>query len=468
MEGYRTPELDVTWVSRWTPARFAAAGIIFYVLVFLFSPLEYTYSLISVGGVLYAVSAIFCFFVGCAICRWMGNSGDAPRPQPIYVSLDRFVNVATFIGTIGVLARIYDRFIVRGFTVEQTYFETRESVERSVSAFGYVGGMFFTFGMVALALMWLSSSQSRRPVMFVYVGLLALFPTFESLLQGSRSTMIYTVFLFFFFARATNAMSWLTKSPVALTIGSGVLIVFAQMIFELRSLQDVVTAVDISDIYKSQGIAIYASPPNWITQALVATEAQGLVAALLKIWTHFSQYVTHSWLVYCFNFDGFLGEHGWGRAHLNVFTRVLTTVTGENYNYDAAFQGLQEGLFGTAFSAIYYDFGPAGPLASGAFGFAATWVHRETIRHPDRWLPLHALLCFACCTMLIESALLGGVGAFAIWSFLAYALVHFFVSVLSRKADAQPEISWAELTGSSYSQLRDSEGPPSPSPQAGP
>jgi hypothetical protein len=434
-ESLRTPSVDVAFLANWSPARFAALGLALYATLLVVSPLQYDYSVITVEGSLYAAVVLLAFFAGCYIGRAVNAAAAPATPQPVGLSVDRLINLTIAIGAVGVTARLYDRVILRGLTISETYEETRESLAEGVSAFGYIGGLCFSFGIIALALMWLSSSQRRRPATLVLAGFLALYPMLESLLVGSRSTMLHTAFLLFFFARATNALRWVVRSRLALMAGGIALIVFAQLIYEIRSLQGTDEIVDISDVFRLTAIGQYARPPEWITEAILATNGQGLVAAILKNWTHFTQYLTHSWLAYFVNYSQFDGTAGWGRYHLNMPLRALSAILGEDLTYDPSLYGIQLGMSGTAFTAVLCDFGAAGPFFAGLFGFAATAVHRRAIRFPERWLPLHAYLCFGCLTMLIDNQLVGGLGAFATCSFIAYVPLNYFMTVLSREAE---------------------------------
>ena len=50
---------------------------------------------------------------------------------------------------------------------------------------------------------------------------------------------------------------------------------------------------------------------------------------------------------------------------------------------------------------------------------------------PERWLPLHIYLCFTCLMMMLDNQLIGGLGAFAIWTFSGYVFLHYLVTLLS-------------------------------------
>jgi hypothetical protein len=430
-EPSRTSSLDVGFVTRWSPARFAMAGIVGYAVLLFVSPLEYDYSLITVSGTAYAVAVFLGFFGGCQIGRvlFLGSTSDGPRP--VTVSPDRFINVAIVIGTLGVAARVFDRFVLRGFSIGATYMENRESIAETVSVFGYIGGMCFSFGAISLFLVWVSGSQQRRPVVFVLAALLTFYPALEALLSGSRSTLLHVVFLGFFFARSTNALPWLIRSRVAMLVCGLALMAFVELIYEIRSLEGDDEIIDISDIFRLTAIGQYARPPQWITDAIISTNGQGLVAGSLKVWTHFVQYLTHSWLVYFVNFDQFQDVLGWGRLHLYLPTRTLSALVGEDLSYDPGLYGMELGVSPTAISLVYYDFGGAGPLFAILFGMAVTVVHRKAIRIPERWLPLNAYLCFACLTIMIDNQLIGALGAFAIWTFIAYIPLHYVMSLLS-------------------------------------
>jgi hypothetical protein len=437
---YRTPSLDAEFLSRWSPAKLAAIGIIAYVLMIITAPLEYDYSLITAGGTIYAVAVLIGFFGGCHFGRAMFWGSTLPSVQPVRFSPDLFINVAAIIGAIGVGARVYDRFVLRGFAMTDTFLERREIIAEQVTAFGYLGGIGFSFGLIALVLIWLSSSQRRRPLMFVFAASLACYPAGEALLQGSRSTLLHVVFLIFFFALSTKALTWIVRSPLALLVGGVVLAGVFELIYEIRTLE-ANDAMDIADVFKFTTIGQYAQPQPWVTDAIIASGGTGVVGGVLKTWTHLVQYLTHSWLVYFQNFEQFQDVPGWGRLHLYLPMRTLSAIVGENVSYDPVLYGMEPGVFSTVISYIQYDFGPAGPLVALLFGVSVTFVHNRAIRSPERWLPLYSYLALACATMLVDNQLVGSLGAFATWSVLAWVPLHSFLSMLSRGAGSNSHVN---------------------------
>jgi hypothetical protein len=301
--------------------------------------------------------------------------------------------------------------------------------------------MFFSFGAVALLVIWLSSSQQRRPLALVAAGMLTLYPILESMLQGSRSTLVHVAFLVFIFARSSKAMPWLVRSPWALTAAGVALAALIELIYELRTLQGVTTADEMADIFKTTAIGLYARPPQWIEDGIISTGGTGLVGGFLKVWTHIIQYLTHSWVVYFINFAHFEGPHGWGSLHFFVPLRVISALSGETFDYDAVMAGVEPGVSGTFVSLVFYDFGALGPVLAALFGAAATLVHRRAQRFPERWLPLNTYLCFAILTMGVDNPLVGGLGQFATWAYLAYVPMHYIVTLLGERSRQAPRSS---------------------------
>lgn len=432
------PRVDLQFLISWSPARFMALGMIIYVVVLVIAPLTYDYSVVSTSGLLYAAGCYLAFFVGCRLSR-VGNPITVSdfQQHPILVP-DRLVNLVVALGAAGVAARMYDRVVLRGFTLGETYSETRESLAENVSAFGYVGGLGFSFGIIALFLIWLSKSGTRRPVISVFALLLALYPMAEAAAQGSRSTMLHTGFLFYFFARATDSFPRIIRSKLVLLAGLMAFAAISQLIYELRSLEGAGQAADIVEVYRQTALAQYSRPQAWVTEMLVATSGRGFLSEILKVITHFAQYGTHSWFVYFVNLELFQGSHGWGGIHFYIPSRVLSVITGLDLIYDPGSQGMLLGLSSTAMTLIYYDFGPLGPLMAGLFGYLVTTIHRKAVEMPARWLPLHSYLCFACLMSQIDNQLVGGLGVFAIWTFIGYVPLHYAFTVLSQNPMVEP------------------------------
>jgi hypothetical protein len=114
-----------------------------------------------------------------------------------------------------------------------------------------------------------------------------------------------------------------------------------------------------------------------------------------------------------------------------LFVRLISALAGEDLSFDPTVVGMNSGVSATGFSSLYYDFGGAGPLVAGLFGFVVTVVQRKTINFPERWLPLHAYFCFTCLMMMLDNQLTGSLGAFAVWTFSGYAALHYLMSLLS-------------------------------------
>ena len=432
---FRLTNFDVEFVRRWSPIRFMLVGIAGYVVLFALSPLEYAYEYLSLEAFGYFVLVVGSFLAGAFIGQVMNRQAGPLVPQPIYTSADAMINTTAILGLVGVLARIYDRFILRGFQISSNIIDARESIAEGITVFAYVGGLFFCFGMVSLVLIWLSDSQRRRPAMFAFVVMLALYPTFEAMLAGGRSTLLHTAFLIFIFGRSTDSLQWLFRSPLKMALAALLVLGALVAIYEFRSLQGV-DDLDLVDVFKQTAISKFAYPPAWIVDILIDNAGEGLVAELLKGWVHLSQYFTHSWLAYCASFDQSVGVFGMGRIHFIMPTRLLSGLLGEDWTYDPGLYGMETGLSSTTVSLIYYDFGLAGPAIAVVFGYVVSWVHRKAILYPERWLPLHAYLCLNCLTVMIDNQLVGGMGTFAIWAFIAYVPLHWSVTSLMRGTDS--------------------------------
>jgi hypothetical protein len=143
-------------------------------------------------------------------------------------------------------------------------------------------------------------------------------------------------------------------------------------------------------------------------------------------------------VVYFINFAHFEGPYGWGSLHFFVPLRVIGAITGEAFDYDVVMAGIEPGVSGTFISLVFYDFGAFGPILAALFGAAATFVHRRALHYPERWLPLNTYLCFAVLMMGVDNPLVGGLGQFATWSFLAYVPLHYVVTMLSERSGQAP------------------------------
>ena len=122
------------------------------------------------------------------------------------------------------------------------------------------------------------------------------------------------------------------------------------------------------------------------------------------------------------NFTSFSGKIGWGQIHFAVPLRALGLVFDFGEVYDPTMEGMRDGLFSTAFSSIYYDFGWFGPAITFLFGYAATRLHAMAMREPHCWILLYGTVAFSCALAFVESQLLSGYFASAVWSFLLFAL----------------------------------------------
>ena len=427
----RVPNLDVEFVRTWSPARFAVLGLAIYVVLMVVSPLEYDWSKFSWEAIGYAAACQLAFFGGCYVSAGLAKRAAPATVQPVSLPADRLINITIALGLVGVLARFYDRVIARGFTLTDSLLDNRESISENLTPFAYVGGLFYSFGLIAVILIWLSGSHRRRPYSFALAAVLAAYPMLEALFQGSRSTTVHTVVLLFMAARSANAMRWFTRSKfIPILCGVGI-IVGAQVVYEMRTLGPVSDQQDMVDVFTLTAISEYAEPAPWVLDTLVTTNGTGLVGGALKAWTHMTQYLTHSWLAYCDNYGAFEGVIGYGRFHLFIVTRVLSALAGEDLNYDPTLHGMILGISTTGFTSLLYDFGMTGPLVAALFGFGATTIQRKAIQLPERWLPIYMYLCFACLMHMLDNIFLGGLGAFAIWTFGAFAAIHYFMTLLS-------------------------------------
>jgi len=417
------------------------AGMIFYALIVVTSPLEFNYSYITWPAALYALAIMGAFFGGCYVSTNTSPPISTLHPLPFQGSTGRYIYLSIGIALLGITARVYDRFILRGFSVQETFAETRESLEGQVSVFGYIGGLAFSFGLIALALVWLTKTERRRPVAMVIAALLAAYPMAEGLLGASRSPMLHTAILVFILARSTKSLTWLVHSKVALLIVGLAMLAFFQLLFEVRTLEGGAYEESIAEVFRLTGMAEFAQAPIWITSAITATDGRGIYASILKNWVHIEQHITHSWVVYFANFQHFDElEYGDGYIHFSLPLRVVAYITGQQIFYSPFLHGMEEGMYSTALSNIYYDFGGLGIPLAFVFGYCQTALHRQAIRLPERWLPLHILMCLANFMTFMDNPLTGGLGAFAVWGTLLYVALHFVVSLLSRESAVEEPI----------------------------
>ena len=138
--------------------------------------------------------------------------------------------------------------------------------------------MLFSFGLVALMLMWLSGAYRRRHYTFMFAVLTGCLPDAGNHRSGQpiddHSHDIPAVHV-----RPLGQYDAMAGALAAAARSGGILVIVgAQILYELRSLQGI-DERDIIDIFEFTGMSQYARPQQWMVRLLVKQTRRGCSAA---------------------------------------------------------------------------------------------------------------------------------------------------------------------------------------------
>lgn len=414
--------LSGAYLRRLEPVRTAFLGLLTYLVLALVAPLRSTVADPSTLAVAYALACYLGLAVGAILYHTLfpqkpigRDLWTAPLPKPLFM-------IALGLSGLGVAMRMIDRFVLRGVPLGEDFASVRAQLEAtSASPLSAASAVIYPicFGMIFFY--YCLPRSERRWWLGALATLIFLYPSFESIIGGTRSQMAVSLgFILVTRSILIDDLKWLRNR---LVVAGGALLILNLffLMFEIR-----VESMG-QDFYTSSQTSGYAFtvPPNDFAQSYLI-ENKGLATSIVSLIVHFTQYYCHSGFEYLYIFDRLPEKPLWGAYNFFHIYKFFGMVIGDSsVNETINNLDIRVGVYATFFVPLFIDYHWGGPVFMMIFGFVLSLLWRATFRHPTAWFPLTAYMSIVLFLMPITSFIVASQGLYVITSLLAMGvLIH--------------------------------------------
>jgi hypothetical protein len=425
------------------PERVALTGLLFYLGLWMVVPLTPLHP-VSWGAVGYAALAYAAFFCGCFLVsiskRGMpclpyrktilsskaraGSHGPAPNQFSLrYASHILWITAA--LGAIGVAARTYDKFFIRGVDMSVGALEAHELLaSASPGPVAALGGALYPFCYIPLIILWAQPPGLRKFSGAKWLAvLLFVLPALIQLQVLSRSQMIVALSMMYVSAGCILYRGQALHRRLVMPLFTGAVLAAAMSALafwarleemELDILFSMQNSVYAFTLQPSRELLSFLNNVDRRLSAPISSIiplAQYYLHGLLEfslLWERPSSYVPGTQIF------------TWGEQHFGPYLRVLNLVGMYDYPNFSLEETLhyRSAVFSTFFGTLWVDFGWFGLLYIAGFGALCKYCGQLARRGNLAVMPLYAYFCVVLFFMPVDDFIVSAQGMYAINSFL--------------------------------------------------
>lgn len=400
------------------PERIALAGILLYVGLLVITPLEVVFPP-AWDALLYLLLSYCAFLFGALLMKKRHKNRRFEVKEKL-LGLRAFW-IYSLLGAVGILIRIYDRYVNRGASAVESALEARELIaEAAAGPLASVGAVLYPFCYIPLILVW-SKVLVKNDSRIAKWSALVLFclPALDALLLLSRSQMIVALSMMYFTATCgLYGGRWFPRQ-MGLPVIAGVMGLVAVSIFSFVTRLDQMNMDLAFSILNS--VYGYTIKPNDLTMDLMnrSDSLGNLFAGIVPIF----QYYLHGLLEFGLLWDRPDGQvFGYGLSHFAPYYKALS-IFGLASSLESESLYYRNGVFTTFFGTLWMDFGWFGPLVMILFGAVCKYVAEKAKAGYLQALPLHIYLCVVIFFMPVVSFLISAQGMYVINTFVLFWIV---------------------------------------------
>lgn len=403
-------------------------GIFFLLSLVLIAPVDYLY-LGSSYSWLYVELSLLAVFAGLVV----GAGGLRLKSKTVFISLRKKVLkkiflFASFISAVGILLRIYDKYFIRGVSLQANVIENRDTLLASgINFFSVASSFMYPMAMLLpFIYLLLKRTQWSKPTYFVIVLLLSLYSFIDSISVGSRSIMGIFSFLI--------ALYFYMLGYLKFKISFRNILLFIVLLVLLLSLSGYIfdTRTKLIGIVPSRSTqtSVYAYfiplEDAWV-KFLDANK--GIYYYFILGGINFIQYLVHGFFEMLYLVDKFdTHQVLLGQQNFSVVAKFVSYVLRIPFSFSANNDVLvRTGMYNTLFGPIYYDFALWGVFFSFLLGILIGKVFLSVLRGNVLLIPLYAYFLLLLFFSLIVNMIVFGQGLYTIVSFLIFYVISRFL-----------------------------------------
>lgn len=368
------------------PRQVVFLSTLFWIVIFLISPLEVEIEVNTIAVLFYIISFISFLLGSLTLDRKSLNASKVNHGKTLKVF---YINL--IFSFIGVLFRFIDRYLLRGIAIQNDFLENRSIMEEeSGNVFGILGSLFLPsiYIVVFLQVKYkiLNSILSK-----VTIYLLLLFPIVDSILLGSRSNIfilfVFVLFILIYFKK-------INFSVFKITLLSSVLIgffIFMSYMFINRT--SVIAGDAIYEVVLDQSNINYTVTGNKNFKEYFDNQSD-LLKPILLSYVITTQYIVHGVFEFSYLYSNFNEQFTYGGYTFLVYKRFFFKVLSIPLDTKEVYSVIpRTGVYTTLLGPLYIDFGWFSILFMFIFGRYYQLFYKNSVLGDD--ISILLLLFFA-------------------------------------------------------------------------
>ncbi|NNN28145.1 hypothetical protein [Pseudomonas nitroreducens] len=343
--------------------------------------------------------------------------------------LKKSTNYIFILGLLGMVLRAFERIYLRaGGNISSNFAENRELISTGGNGSLALISALLASTLILLPTLILLSKKCgiHRRANYVFALASLTYPLFDTLYQGSRSTLVIYLSTLLISTLTTKSINPKKVKSIILTttvLIPGLLLAFglSTYIFIERASQygiDPISSMQIS------GYAKFA-PASDATLSLIRESGISGISALVYSLVNFCQYFLHGLYEFFYLAENTSSATTYGMIDFYIPAKILSSALGFNNIEETIASGiLRPGVYTTFFGPLVYDFGPIFCIpACLAVGLFFGSYYRRLRRGAPQNLPLiiiiNSFLAFSFVVNLFSS----GAGQYLIISSIAISTI---------------------------------------------
>lgn len=405
-----------------SPISVGLFGLILFFVILVFAPISPKVEL-SINTIIYFVFNYVMFFLGCVLL-YLVPKKYKPRSKGYkhfsHNEITKQFNLSLVLSIFGIMLRLVDRFYYRNVSIFQSAMDNRALLaESNGGLISIFGALLYPVCFIVLYL-FLKKEKSLLSASGGIVLILFFFPTFDSILFGSRSLILVNIVMFLLILRGTGNLKIKTQKIIYLIALTISLITVSGYMF-LARLDEM--GLNVLDTIYLSGYAKTVSPSDWVANEL--SHGLTVINTMLFSWLNFTQYYTHGF----FEFNNFLlasvSEHSYGATQFNIVYKFLEKIL-PLQDLDALLISVNPrlGVFTTFFGPAHMDFGYFSPYMLFLFGSGATWVYKKISINESYYSVLYYMMVIIIFFMPVVNFIQSAQGLYIIFSVIFFGFMY--------------------------------------------
>lgn len=386
-----------------------------WAILFFTAPLKINIEL-SWNAYFLMALAMFSFLCACYIPSRSFKSFEinADRLKSIFI-------IILTLALIGVLLKLFDRFVIRGISLGAGNMFNREQMETgSGNPLGIIASTIAPFGYIPIFLMWKYKLKLwwhiKVIVYFVFFAQI-----FDAFLVGSRSVIF--VNLMFLLLHLIYLKRIILKTKTYLILGLTGLVVFGIMNYIFIERSKEFLGDKVYDLALNESNFNYtANRTNEFQRNF--DKKNDIEKSISFSYMITVQYFTHGMIEYSYLVSNYNSNHTYGAYTFNVYYRFIDKIFGTNLSIENLKSILPRyGVYTTLLGSIFVDFGWFIIVFMFLFGRLVKIVYETALKGTDWAILMYFYIFIILVFWPVFNFINGAGGLFTITSLICFSIL---------------------------------------------